>query len=735
MAEDKFLIAPIKEGMRGDTKAWQIPEDSFERLENAYVYEGKVVKRFGSKYTGTGAAAGFESLRSRLRIPLLGGSGVGTTDANGDATGTVPGGGYAQAGQAFVIGDDTYTVQATGAPVTMLQNGGTATVLTYNTTTGVYAFEDADPNEQVYFYPSAPVMGLFNYETGNIHERPAIAADTRLIYQFDGVHWNAIGPIAAGVHVPFTGSDSQFFNITNWMGTQFYNTYLFVTNNVAADGMWYWDGTTWTAWAPKFLVAGAANRNVINTCRLIVPFKDRLWLLGTTETDAAGAAHVYQNRARDSHNGSPLAASAWYEPNEVGYTGGGWIESSTEEEIISSEFIKDRLIVFYERSTWELAYTGNQIQPAVWQKINTELGSESPQSSVPFDKAILTVGTTGIHACNGSNVVRVDDSIPDEVFRMRNENAGPFRVGGIRDYIVELVYWTIPYIIDNAFSKTFPNKVLVFNYNENTWALNDDSITSFGYFEQQTGAMCQLGGVIDPQPVQVIAGNQQGFVFLLDTGTGSSCTNVNASVLQISNITSIQPVVTLTIINHNLLDDDVIKIEYCQGTVELNDNHYEVTVVDSDTITIVFDDTITAYEGLGCAARVSRIDILTKQFNPYIDEGMNVSVDRIEFAVDKTSNGFLNVESFTSSAESEPASVTGVDLGASILETTPYLLNPMEATQTLLWHPVYFQSSGSFIQVRLYASTDDVLLVPAVADESFILEGMLLHTSPKGRLD
>ena len=53
--------------------------------------------------------------------------------------------------------------------------------------------------------------------------------------------------------------------------------------------------------------------------------------------------------------------------------GGGYIDASTEEQIVSAEFIKDRLIVYFERSTWELAYTGNEVLPFVWQKINTEL--------------------------------------------------------------------------------------------------------------------------------------------------------------------------------------------------------------------------------------------------------------------------------------------------------------------------------------------------------------------------
>ena len=95
-------------------------------------------------------------------------------------------------------------------------------------------------------------------------------------------------------------------------------------------------------------------------------------------------------------------------------------------------------------------YTGNQVLPFIWQKINTELGAESTFSVVPFDKVILGVGNVGIHACNGANVERIDDKIPDEVFRIHNENEGVQRVYGIRDYDVEMVYWTFPSQEENS---------------------------------------------------------------------------------------------------------------------------------------------------------------------------------------------------------------------------------------------------------------------------------------------
>src|SRR5690606_15469211 len=142
----------------------------------------------------------------------------------------------------------------------------------------------------------------------------------------------------------------------------------------------------------------------------------RLLLFNTVEAawDPGTSTYIYTNytnRCRFSKNGNPLDADAWYDL--PGFSGGFITNAGTKEAIISVQFIKDRLIVFFERSTWELVYTFSETDPFIWQKINTELGVESTFSGVPFDKVVLGIGNVGIHACNGSNVERVDQKIPD----------------------------------------------------------------------------------------------------------------------------------------------------------------------------------------------------------------------------------------------------------------------------------------------------------------------------------
>ena len=79
-------------------------------------------------------------------------------------------------------------------------------------------------------------------------------------------------------------------------------------------------------------------------------------MLNTIEQDGANTTNTaYPQRARYSHFGSPISSNAWLEPNQTngGALGDGanFVDASTDEEIVSAEFIKNRLIVYFERST------------------------------------------------------------------------------------------------------------------------------------------------------------------------------------------------------------------------------------------------------------------------------------------------------------------------------------------------------------------------------------------------
>ena len=527
----------------------------------------------------------------------------------------------------------------------------------------------------------------------------------------------------------------DFFWGGNYRGAQSYDNILFITNFVAADGMKYWDGSSWTNFVPVFNAAG----DTIITARIILPFKDRLILLNTIE-DISASNHEFQQRVRFSQNGDPTdTVNGWLEDTPGR---GGYIDAPTKEAIISAEFLRDRLIVFFERSTWELVYTGNQVLPFVWQKINTELGAESTFSVVPFDKVILGIGNVGIHACNGANVERIDDKIPQEVFEIQNENEGVERVYGIRDYTVEMVYWTFPSTDKEA--TTYPNQVLVYNYKTGTWALNDDTITVFGYYQnanditwQSTNLTWQEddntwnSGTQQSLFRQVLAGNQEGFTFIVNPNLSR-----NSSSLQITNISIASNIVTFTVIDHNVQVGDFLFIDNIQGSgtlPTLNGTIYPVYQTPStNTFTINTLATLLTgtYTGAGTLERVSNIDIRTKQFNFYNQEGSNVYIPKIVFYVDRTTSGAITANVYVSSAGSynlvDEGFITGALLGTNVLETFADEFIPLQSIQDRFWHVCYFQAEGENVQIQLTFNSVQIR-TPSIVFSDFEMHAMFIY--------
>ena len=767
MAYDRFLIAPLKSGLRGDLPAWQIPEDAFERLQNAYIFRGRVTKRVGAELMGTGATdTQTAPLRSRLRIQ------VDTTDGAGAAAGNVPGAIF-KVGQQFSIGDEIFTVNVAGAPAVMLTTGA-STTMTYDTGTGAYVFAGSTPATAVFFYPGEPVMGITNYEVGDINNQPTLAFDTQFAYQYVTTAWTRIGAAV------WQGDDLDYFWATNWEGISDDQTRLFVTNfqvtnlNGAGaatdDPMYIWDGAAWTALtgvgvpgafffdpSPGGVPGPRANSDFILTARIILPFKDRLILLNTVENSnpgnnglpGAGTNTNFPNRCRYSFNGSPLARNAWYEPNTSdtdGTTasnaaGGGFVDAPTKEEIISARFIKDRLIVYFERSTWELAYTGNQVLPFVWQQLNSELGAIGTFSTIPFDKAVLGIGDTGVHACNGSNVERIDDAIPDEIFEISKQANGSKRVAGIRDYFAEMVYWSFPSVeIDPVNTNRYPDKLLAYNYANTTWSIWDDTFTAFGYFYQQSDVIWAglfnewqdydiswIAGLQFQQQRRVVAGNQQGYVVALTRDL-----DINAQAYSITDVTiGAGGVITFTVIDHNFEASDYVRILDLQGITGFTEGIYQInSIATINTFTIIIPGLGGTYEGGASITRVSQIDILTKQWNPYISTGYSLYLAYIDFCVRRTAQSEITVDYFSSgsmlSMQAE-AAATGMNLGTSVLETRPYATIPFENLQDRLWHRVYFQTDGQFIQLHIYWD-DTQMTTETIALDDFTLEGLILNT-------
>ena len=820
MPMDRFLIAPITGGLENNQKPWLIPDDAFSRLNNAYIFRGRVRKRFGSRLMNSDATQNVAQLYSRLRLSL------GTIGSGGSTSFNIPGSGLA-IGQIFSVGTDIFTVYQLGTNVaTLSSNPAVSATINSNASPNTVTITGEPNTTPAYYYPSTPVMGFITYETAASGTDPVFVFDTQFAYQYGVPVSGAFNRVGTAV---WTGSDSQFFSGTTW-GADTGVRNLFVVNNNPTDEIQYWNGSSWTQTTFTISNDGMGNVVTLESALLTVVFKNYLLMLNTWESLNGASPTHYTNRIRWAAFGDPLATNAWRQDMPGN---GNALDAGTMEDIVSCCFIKDRLIVFFERSTWEFTYTGNNAQPFTWQKLNTELGAESTFSTVPFDQVCITVGNVGIHACNGVNVKRVDDKIPDTVWAIHEGATNVNRVYGVRDYYAEQIYWTFPNTDTNQYSSTYPNKILVFNYKTGSWAFNDDSITAFGYYYAQAASAITWSsldvtwdnnevswdsGTSQSLNEQVIAGNQEGFVFIVDSNVA-----VNAPALSITNITltneavegttngsgnlsgtvagssgslgdyfyvgaqkftvtmssgsmtvsgtgpggaagtfnistgvfaltgadtntpvlyfarAISSNVVLTVINHNLNVSDFIYVEYLNGLTGPFLSLYQViSISDANTFIIEAPDiagvlaTGQLYSGGGVISRLSRIDMLTKQFNFYVDKDKNATVQRVDFLVDRTANGEFTVDSLLSTVAQgilNSAISNNAIQGTGIVETSPYnpAYYPYEQYQERLWHPSYLNAEGNAIQFRIYLS-DTEMVNFGVVTAPFQLHAMAIYT-------
>ncbi len=724
----RFLISPLNSGQENDKEPWLISDNAFSELRNAFLFRGRVRKRFGSHLMNTTATTSIAQLNSRLR------ANIGTTGAS-PSTHDIPplsSGTTLAIGQMFSIGNDMFTVFQIGAGVDTLPLVGAITAVIDTTVTpNTVTFTGAGVGIAVYWYPARPVMGLPSFEQDTVNEEMLIAFDTQFAYQFTGGAFERI--TTGGAAALWTGSDSQFFWATNYRGQNIYNSFIYVVNYNAADQISFYNGSTWARMNP--IINGVGD--TLESGRIIIPFKDRLVVLNTIEK-IAGTDRTFGSRARFCQNGDPTdATNGWLESAGRG----GYRDIPTGEFIISASLLKDRLIVYCERSSWELVYNGNKVLPFSWQQIDSELGAESTFSAVTFDKVVLGVGNVGIHACSGASVERIDQKIPDTVFAIHNEDDGPTRVYGIQDYFFEQVYWAFPSATNN---RKFPQRVLVYNYEVGSWAFFDDSITAFGYFQKsddRTWASMNstweqtnetwISPVLQSQFRDIVAGNQQGYIFVIDPGLGR-----NSPALQVTNISFDAVSATLTVVDHNLEVDDYIVVESVQGNTSINGVIARITDIDlpNDTLTVDIVGVGGTYTGAGTVARVSEMNIKTKQYNFFTQEAINTQVSRVDFYIDRTSKGEFTVDYFVSASSRsmlKESQLSGALLGTNIVETRPYTLFPLESSQARFWHYIRIFSSGENVQLRLYLS-DAQMRNASIAWSEFQLNAMIFYASQGG---
>jgi len=521
---------------------------------------------------------------------------------------------------------------------------------------------------------------------------------------------------------------------------------------------WY-DGSLWSNFTPP-TNAG----NYLISSLMIFFYRDRLLFLNTVETSGASstATNHYQ-RARWSQNGTiyyatnPIPAGQNGDPlayDDVTPGRGGFNDAPTSERIVSASLIKDQLIVFFESSTWRLRYSGNEVLPFIWERVNSEFGSRSTFSTIPFDVGPITVGLRGIVQSDGVNTLRVDNIIPDEVFNFENASDGPIRVHGIRDFDEQITYWSFPNDDENG---TYPNRVLSYNYRDQSWAIFLDSFTCFGNWQSFTdfrwgdwttpfGQSNFTWGSQTNQSLYptVIGGNQQGYVLQLQKQT------TNDPTLRIDAITASVVDVTPVIItskDHNLSSDYVVTFTgiFDASAIVMNDVSFQIDVIDADnfalyiynpqtlTFDIPYELTPITYSGNGEIKVVDNFSIVSKKFNPLLKQDTSCRLGWLDFYVDTTSTGKFIVNLYVDGNDTEPVNAPVIvdlqlpeNIESNVVET---FLNQYEtASQETVWHSLYNDCVGNFFQFEITLS-DSQMNDADIYGSDFVLYAIMLHVN------
>ena len=771
-----FLIANAKVGLERDLEPWLLPETAYPELEDCYIFRGRVKKKQGYALLG------------RLKRK------IGTTDGAGNITVTLPNAPLSLGTSEFVIGTDFFQdPQVTaGDPVTLLTNGAAVTK-TLNRTTGVLTITNSKALTDVFYFPGLPVMGLRSLELTTLNQTLLIAFDTRYSYLFNTATrvFNDANFYRGGVPIVnefvWSGTDSQFFWTTNYAGALWATNDVFgfqgnstATTPASGDGIkWFdQDQSGWVNFLPPITGAtvGGTGTTYLMGALIILPYKDRLVVLNTIEGADFAHPKTFAQRARWSQNGTPYNAknqSGGAAPTPTNFNGGtdannqawssdvvgkgGFIDAPTLEEIVTAEFVKDTLIVYFERSTWNLRYTGNELLPFIWEKINTELGATSTFSEVPFDKVTIGVGDVGFHACDSVTVERIDQKIPDEVFAIQNSNNGRQRVYGIRDFYNELVYWTVPYVgadqtqaIDDedaelpppGVSLIYPNKIFVYNYRENSFSMFNDSFTCFGNYEKASDIL--WGDVttewqatrftwLTPAGIQqfpfIVAGNQLGFVEVLDPQQV-----MNADSLFISNIIVGTPTTTIVVPNHNLTVGQFIKFTSASGITGLSGIFKVFSISDANTFTVATSTAPTGtFTGSGTITVLSNINIVTKRFNPFIENAQQVRLVRCDFYFDTTVNGQVTVNLYIDEDSSNPINATYNTVNTFPETTYQVDDDTVPFVNSKIWKRVQFHSISQLFQLQI-TMNDTQMMTDNVVESDVVLHGIVLYFEPAGRL-
>lgn len=221
------------------------------------------------------------------------------------------------------------------------------------------------------------------------------------------------------------GIFGQIFNgeFNDFFSVANYQNKAFFCNNV--DPVFYYDGR---------------SVRYLRTNLTVTPITSAGGIPNNTSPYITSALHVFVNRERllllspkviVAVAGNTLQSTAIYwsnTSNPLSWTNGGSIFAPTSQPIVTAGFVNSDLIVRHTSSEYICRYTGDAFGPFRLDPTNNIWSCASPFGTISYDSYITSIGMSAIVGSDGWNVKRVDEAIPDftDAYRIADQYPIPY---------------------------------------------------------------------------------------------------------------------------------------------------------------------------------------------------------------------------------------------------------------------------------------------------------------------
>jgi len=330
--------------------------------------------------------------------------------------------------------------------------------------------------------------------------------------------------------------------------------------------------------------------------------------------------------------------------------GSGLLSADTYELMRGAIIRGDIIIMNFERSNWVLEKTRDAFNPYFVRKIPSVLGTDAAFSAVSWAESVKSAGRTGMVTTNGNVSLLFDNKIPyftrDEIDPV---NFGLTYGGFERDNGQFLFAYRES---GSTLTEVTQDKVLTYNYKEETWSINDQRFSVFGQSDEGLNLIWNdIDENINPEWLEMdtteeiwdkigigksvqktLAGDDEGYIYQLNVDYDdyfSSITGItHAAEAVISTESAFKP-------------GDKVYLSNVEGMTEINGISAIVLSSTDTDITINIDSTnFTAYTGEGNVSKYIIFETRLIPFNPYRSQGLKCYVSHVEFMVNNGGSGF-----------------------------------------------------------------------------------------------